>query len=181
MNYDDRYACGGFHYRESSWFPYMQSVIAKRIEVRGKVLDAPCGDGFWSKMLESIGCQVTATDLSRVGAEKAGGICWNLEELHPNWIEQYDWVFSRAISHLHKERLDTRASVNVFENLCRYARKVLVIYWTDDSGKAQPRHFCHSKVTLDSFLSRFGTDFESFFHRNFYHAIITAKPERGLP
>ena len=172
-HYDQLYASGGFGYKQCNHRKKLQG-LCRELGLTGKVLDAPCGDGFWGKLLRRIGCQVTFADLSSVGCSKCNGIAWDLEKLNEQWIGQFDWVFSRAISHLHHESL---ASVPlVFDNLVQYAPKVLVIYWTDQSRRnMNGRHFCHTKESLDQCFRRYNL-LESFMQKNLYHAVISARP-----
>ncbi|AMV30921.1 hypothetical protein VN12_02315 [Pirellula sp. SH-Sr6A] len=171
-HYDDFYARGGFRYKTKPSMRYIKEIAIKKIGVSGRVLDAPCGDGFWSNLLRKSGCNVTATDVSTVGARLAGGVPWNLEKHNPDWNNAFDWVFCRGVHHLHLPELWVPKTQSVFANLIQYAPKVLVTYWTNQSRTDPGTHYNHTRRTLDLFLTNYGLS-KSFMWKGYYHAVLS--------
>lgn len=172
IGYDLKYSNGGFGYKTKNWRSYIKNTVMRKAGVKGRVLDAPCGDGFWGKMLRSRGCQVTFTDLSEVGCSLCGGTPWYLEVFNCAWEDKFDWVFCRGLSALHSKILYTDLTDETLKNLTRYARRVLIIYATNRSRKFSNRsHFNHSKYDLDECLNTYGS-VKSFFYKGYYHGII---------
>ena len=168
-HYDRLYLRGGFKYKYSAQRPYIKSVLIDKVGIRGKVLDAPCGDGFWTKALRRHECSVVGLDISAVGARKAQGIHWDINILNEELINNFDWVFCRGLSHFHRKDL---SSVNLaITNLSRYAPNMLITYWTSQSRKDTGHHFMHTKKTLDNELSKISQP-RSFMHKGMYHAIL---------
>ncbi len=183
MSYDDFYEKGGFRYSSAVWLPRMQKLVDEH-GIEGRVLDAPAGDGFWSRLLRlcmnrrqvrlgsSVPCSVMPVDLSRVGCEKSGGVVWDLNELNADWVNQFDWVFCRGISHLHRQHIDPAP----FVHLSKYASQWVVIYSTTQTGKDSKSgyHWNHTKKQLDGLLKTFvraGECWVSFMEYGQYHFI----------
>lgn len=168
MSYDELYKSGGFRYSRGQQLPRLKKIV-DRLKISGRVLDAPCGDGFWSRLLEELGCKVTSTDLSPVGAKKAGGVVWNLEEFNPAWENSFDWVFCRGVSHVHNEPM--KDLEKVVDNLVRYAKNVVMIYSTSQTSKDSGNHFNHTQAALDKRLKPYGG--KSFMVGSFWHYVIS--------
>ena len=129
--YDRHYRAGGFGYeadrrRSESWVRehYIRAFDLPR---GARLLDIPCGDGFWSSIFHRAGFRVTGLDLSEGGIEVARsrypGIRFetaNAEEDLPVDREGFDVVFCRAITHLHRRELITESSTRMIRNLMRY-------------------------------------------------------------
>jgi hypothetical protein len=182
MSYDRLYSKGGFKYSIKLWLPRIQDLVNKH-GIEGKVLDAPAGDGFWSKLLRvamerrqlalgsQIKCSVVATDLSIVGCKKSRGIVWNLNEFNSEWEGKFNWVFSRGISHLHKETIDTTP----FVHLAKYAKNIVVIYSTTQTNRQSSSgcHFNHRKADIDNAMQCLttepGTSWTSYMVKSYYH------------
>jgi 2-polyprenyl-3-methyl-5-hydroxy-6-metoxy-1,4-benzoquinol methylase len=105
------------------------------LEPPAKVLDAGCGDGFWSAFFHEAGFDVTAFDIS------ADGICV-AEQRHPgpNYLvadaddalsaawDVFDVVFCRGISHAGKPH--TPESQRVVGNLATHLRPAGLLIFT---------------------------------------------------
>ena len=182
MHYDNHYKKGGFRYKTSFGKKHINSIqTAYSCFTPGmRVLDAPCGDGFWSKILRSFGCTVTSTDLSPIGAKLANGICHNLEDHNPDWSpHKFDLVFCRGISHLHHRTVPIQPFWDVLNNLMQYAPKVLIIYSTTQSNKMVANHFHHTRKELDKLMCE---PFKSRMISGYYTALIDSSGiESDLP
>lgn len=183
MTYDSLYARGGFRYSAKLWAPRLQKLV-DTIGIEGDVLDAPAGDGFWSRLLAqcmarrqrriagAVACKVTPIDLSVVGCEKSGGHVWDLNVFNPEWANRFSWLFCRGISHLHHEVIDATP----FEHFAKYAPCWCVIYSTTQTGKNSKsgHHWNHRKAVLDRLLSQFvshGQTWWSWSDRGYYHFV----------
>jgi hypothetical protein len=177
--YDRLYKRGGFRYgkKQAGWF---RREVIERYSIAGTVLDAPCGNGFFSKLLQSSGCTATATDLSEAGVKAAGNnaVQWNLEQINPDWTGRYDWVMSRAISHLHRKEIDTPESAAVFRNLLSYCKpetgRLCVVYWTNQSDRDSTSgcHWNHPLKRISELLSQFGTIETNEMRGQYAHVIV---------
>jgi 2-polyprenyl-3-methyl-5-hydroxy-6-metoxy-1,4-benzoquinol methylase len=146
--YDRHYRAGGFRYeaRRAHWEAWVRDHYIRAFDLRrgSRLLDIPCGDGFWSSIFHRHGFSVTGLDLSRGGIEIARaryqGICFdvaNAEQDLPVPTEGFDVVFSRAISHLHRADVLTDSSTRMIRNLMRYVAPrglLLVSYHTTRDG-----------------------------------------------
>ncbi len=184
MSYDSLYQKGGFGYSSKLWLPRIKSLVAEH-GIEGKILDAPAGDGFWSRLLRvatkqrqndigtKVDCVVTPTDLSEVGCEKSGGFVWNLNEFNPEWEAKFDWVFSRGISHLHHAKIDDTP----FVHMGKYAKNVIVIYSTTQTNRQSSSgcHFNHTRRALDKAMrclaTEPGTSWVSYIENGYYHFV----------
>lgn len=188
MSYDSLYANGGFRYSSKLWLPRIQNLVDKH-GIEGSVLDAPAGDGFWSRLLQvtmrqrqrrietDIKCTVTPTDLSKVGCSKSGGAVWDLNKFNPEWEAKFDWVFSRGISHLHHANIDDTP----FRHIGKYAKNVIVIYSTTQTNRqsASGCHFNHTRRSLDKAMqcltAELGTSWWSYMSGGYYHFVRQAE------
>ena len=115
-HYDHLYGGEGFGYERqrgmwTRWVRqhYIGSFGLKRGE---RLLDIPCGDGFWASLFARQGLRVSGVDISEGGIEVARrrypGIDFRVGNAEgPLLYEpgEFDVVFSRGISHLHRENL----------------------------------------------------------------------------
>jgi len=129
--YDRHYRAGGFGYEADRrrWASWVREHYIRAFDLPpgGRLLDIPCGDGFWSSTFRDAGFKVTGLDLSEGGIEVARsrypGIRFaiaNAEEKLPVDLDGFDVVFSRAITHLHRRELITESSTRMIRNLMRY-------------------------------------------------------------
>ncbi len=180
--YDKLYRTGGFKYSQSFGISHLNSIhkVYDTFIPGTRILDAPSGDGFWSRLLKKhYGCSTTCTDNSLVAANLTKGIHWNLENLNEVWTpHKFDLVFCRGLSHFHHEKIPTQRTCDVLYNLMEYAPKVLLIYSTNQSNKMLKNHFHHKKHTLDKFLRFIGT-FKSRMIKGYYTALIDARGIEG--
>jgi SAM-dependent methyltransferase len=71
--YDDVYRTDNyFHHGERLYRPYIRSlIVAAGLEKGAEILDAGCGQGFFSHLFATEGMQVYGTDVSLVGLQTA--------------------------------------------------------------------------------------------------------------
>lgn len=174
-HYDDLYIKGGFKYTRYFGIKHLY-LINKYYKVFNKdtrVMDAPCGDGFWSKLIEDIyGSTVTPVDISLVGSALASGIRHDLEIRNTEWEpHKFDLVFCRGISHLHHKDFNINGLHRVIDNFSNYAPKVLIIYSTNQSNKYIKKHYHHTRKSLDSIFNYVGT-FRSRMIGGYYTALL---------
>lgn len=173
-HYDELYSKGGFKYRRDQFNKYVDDVLVGKLRMSGSVLDAPCGDGYFSRLLRSRGMTVTSSDLSKEGCKKAGGIVFDLERPNLQWVNEFDWVYSRAITHLHYKDLYKSNTRLVFRHMLRYAPKVVVVYSTSQTNRDSGNHFNHTRANLDQFFrSICGGGLASFMYKTYYHAVMS--------
>jgi len=142
-NYSIFYKKGGFKYSTQTVDVHL-SMVNSFSPLQGKVLDAPSGLGEWTYGLERRGCEVTSSDICPEGL----GITWDLEQYNPSWEGKFDLVFSRGISHLHRRDIPTSYE-KVVKNLSRYAPRILIIYYTNQTNEGPNSHFNPTKKSLD--------------------------------
>jgi SAM-dependent methyltransferase len=155
--YDQLYASGGFGYEtcRPHWREWVRRhyVEAFDLRPRERLLDIPCGDGFWTSVFSELGFDASGVDLSPGGVEAARGryagiefAIGNAEEDLPFDDRGFDVVFSRGITHLHHADLFREASLRMARNLMRYVRPgglLLVSYHTRRDGGHADRHAQH--------------------------------------
>lgn len=111
-----------------------------------RLLDAGCGEGFWSSIFDRAGLIVSGFDLCfdyvRAGQTKYPNVALRVgdaaeKKLYP--AGSFDVVFCRAISHFYAESLD--GAEEVLTNLKTYVKTngfLLLSMYSDQSGKARP-------------------------------------------
>lgn len=173
-HYDRLYARGGFGYeaRRRRWRAWVRRhyVDAFGLSPRDRLLDIPCGDGFWTSVFAELGMDARGVDLSAGGVEAArrkyAGLEFSVgdaEQDLPFAKRSFDVVFSRGITHLHRPDLFTDASFRMARNLMRYVRPgglLLVSYYTKRDGSQPARHAQHPVSDLVRLLESAGDVFK---------------------
>lgn len=156
-HYDRLYAGGGFGYeaQRRRWRAWVRRhyVDAFGLQRGERLLDIPCGDGFWTSVLAELGLDARGVDLSPGGVEAAKSrypdiefAVGNAEQDLPFAERSFDVVFSRGITHLHRPELFTDESIRMARNLMRYVAPgglLLVSYYTKRDGSLATRHAQH--------------------------------------
>ena len=156
-HYDRLYAGGGFGYEANRprWRQWVAQhyIGAFGLQAGERLLDIPCGDGFWTSVLAELGFDACGVDLSPGGVEAAKtrypGIEFAVgaaEQDLPFAERSFDVVFSRGITHLHRPELFKDSSFRMAGNLMRYVRPgglLLVSYYTKRDGSQPDRHAQH--------------------------------------
>jgi SAM-dependent methyltransferase len=162
--YERHYASGGFGYdaRRAQWTTWAWRHYVRTFKLgplvplpgrRPTVLDIPCGDGFWTSVLASLGFDAQGIDLSPTGVAQARKRYprltfheGNAEEALPVPERSFDVVFSRAITHLHRSDLTEPATLKMASNLMSYVKddgQLLVSFFTKRDGGGTGRHHYH--------------------------------------
>jgi SAM-dependent methyltransferase len=156
-HYDRLYQEGGFGYEKQRamwrrWVRrhYIRSFALKRGE---RLLDIPCGDGFWASLFSGQGFRVSGVDVSEGAIEAARrrypGIDFRVGDAEgplPYASGEFDVVFSRGISHLHRENLWREATVRMARNLMELVSPtglLLVSYHTRRDRSGSKAHAFH--------------------------------------
>jgi SAM-dependent methyltransferase len=155
--YGRRYLAGGFGYEAQR--RYLRRWL-RRHYVRafgfprgGRVLDVPCGDGFWTSLLHGEGFDAVGIDRDPGGVTVARRRYPGID-FHVGDAEQplpvtgtFDVVFSRGISHLHRETLIDDSSIRMVRNLMSYVAAgglLLLSYHTRRDGSRTKSHSHHA-------------------------------------
>jgi SAM-dependent methyltransferase len=169
--YEPLYSSGGFGYTKdrAKWVRWVKQHYVERFALAPrlsllerltsrrragpKLLDVPCGDGFWTSVFAELGFDACGVDLSPAGVEAAKksypGLRFyegNAEEPLPVPEASFDIVFSRGISHLHHKDLFRDASKKMARNLMRYVKPkgiLLVSYYSKRDKGSTERHYYH--------------------------------------
>jgi SAM-dependent methyltransferase len=156
-HYDRLYQEKGFGYERQRamwrrWVRrhYIRSFGLKRGE---RLLDIPCGDGFWASLFARQGFRVSGVDISEGGIEAARrrypSIDFRVGDAEgplPYAPGEFDVVFSRGISHLHREHLSREATARMARNLMDLvspAGLLLVSYHTRRDRSGSKAHAFH--------------------------------------
>lgn len=163
---DRAYLKGGFGYCPKWGTRFLRSRTSlARMDPKGDLLDAGCGDGFWTRILRDLGWHCTGADLSKIGIQKAKEadpegfyrrddvLSWVFEDAN---YAGFDVVFCRAPSFLIGPRDesfadDVRKMVNMACELfvwVGYSRKPYDT-WIDHS-------YYHDPFKIAPFLAPFG-------------------------
>lgn len=156
-HYDRLYQGEGFGYEKQRamwkrWVRrhYIRSFALKRGE---RLLDIPCGDGFWASLFSRQGFRVSGMDISEGGIEAARrrypGIDFRVGDAEgplPYAPGEFDVVFSRGISHLHRENLWRKGTARMVRNLMDLVSPtglLLVSYHTRRDRPGSKTHAFH--------------------------------------
>jgi SAM-dependent methyltransferase len=161
-HYDRLYGGEGFGYERQRgmwkrWVRryYIDSFGLKRGE---RLLDIPCGDGFWASLFAKQGLRVSGVDISEGGIEVARrrypGIDFRVGDAKgplPYEPGEFDVVFSRGISHLHREDLSRKPTMRVARTLMSLVSPgglLLISIHTRRDGSGSKVHAFHAVSDL---------------------------------
>jgi SAM-dependent methyltransferase len=127
-HYDHLYGGEGFGYerQRGMWKRWVRRHYIRSFDLRRgeRLLDIPCGDGFWASLFAHQGLRVSGVDISEGGIEAARrrypDIDFQVGDAEgplPYAPGEFDVVFSRGISHLHREDLWTEPTARMTRNL----------------------------------------------------------------
>lgn len=142
--YDQAYTRSNyFNYRERLYRPFVSSLVSLcGLKTGALVLDAGCGQGFFSYLLATAGMKVCGTDISLVGLSVAKQRCkgtdarFFLSDLgHLPTTTRFDCIFVRSCSLFNVRNLSESASflVSMLSQLTRRG-VLLFLYNTNLSG-----------------------------------------------
>ena len=173
-HYDRLYASGGFGYEANRprWRAWVGQhyIEAFGLQAGERLLDIPCGDGFWTSVFAELGFDACGVDLSPGGIDTAWqrypGIAFavgDAEQDLPFAKRSFDVVFSRGITHLHRPKLFKDSSLRMARNLMDYVRPgglLLVSYYTKRDGSQPDRHAQHPVSDLVELFETAGDVFK---------------------
>jgi len=117
-----------FHYRKWLFRPFVKAIVAKaRLQSGYRVLDAGCGQGFFSGLFAELGMRTLGVDISseaiRMATGKYGssGATFEVGDVeHLHFENSFDCVFVRGCSLYNSE--DFAANQRVTDGFLRYAK-----------------------------------------------------------
>lgn len=177
--YEKLYDEGGFGYEadRGKWVEFVSKHYVAEFDLlrtprrlirrrKPKLLDIPCGNGFWTGILSELGFDARGIDLSKAGVEAAKANypklkfdVGNAEEPLPVGDQKFDVVFSRAITHLHRDSLERPETETMVKNLMGYVApqgQLFVSYYSKRDGTSTDRHHYHPVSDLVALYERAG-------------------------
>jgi len=144
-----------FEYENWMYRPFIRALIKKAGLKRGdRVLDAGCGQGFFSKLLCDIGLDIVGVDLSVEGIKTAKRNCTNpkaefraADIMSLPYASTFDCVYNRSCSLYNKRNLQECDEVT--ETLFRYVKPggVLIFdYYTKLSPREESRSWTYHQL-----------------------------------
>lgn len=114
----------------------------------GRILDAGCGDSFWSSVFRDYGMQTIGIDCDRKalkrGEDRYPGIdiyCMQIEDATDDELGRFNWAFARGISPFYAEFLSP--CIVIMRVLFDLADRVLLGVWSDQSGNVDDNGVWH--------------------------------------
>ena len=172
--YDRNYVNANyFGYRKWLYRPYIRALARRANLVRGSsVLDAGCGQGFFTWLFSELGCAALGVDISpegisaanrQYGSSGARYLVGDVRNL--GFAAQFDCVFTRSCSLYNKEGFGTSADLTdrfleyvkpggvfIFDYYTRLSSRRKSASWTYHSLRDLKRHF--SRYTkVETFFS----------------------------
>lgn len=126
----DIWRSGGMGYDPEWARAWLREHVIKRLRLPcGVVLDAGCGDGFWSAALQDLGCVVCGVDFNEAAIEAAQehwpGPSYAVADLTgalPLPPDHYDWVLARNLPHWYRDDLFPETARIVVANMLAHVR-----------------------------------------------------------
>jgi 2-polyprenyl-3-methyl-5-hydroxy-6-metoxy-1,4-benzoquinol methylase len=168
--YDEKYRQSNyFQYRVWLYRPFVRA-LAKRAKLRrgGRLLDAGCGQGFFTSLFAGLGFKAVGVDISAAGVSAANqayhssGASFKVGNvLQLECRNEFDCVFSRSCSLYNSEDFETKHGVT--DRLLTYVRPggILIFdYYSRLDGNRKPKQWIyHSLGSVQKHFSRYaGTE-----------------------
>lgn len=106
----------------------------------GRLLDAGCGDGFWSSVFREYGIETVGIDKDQSSIDRGLARwpfldmrCMEIADATQNELGYFDWVFLRGVSPFYGATFTP--CIVILKTVLRIADHVLLAFWTDQSGK----------------------------------------------
>jgi SAM-dependent methyltransferase len=155
------------YFQDLLWLyrPFVKALIAKAKLKRGaRILDAGCGQGFFTNLFAENGLQAVGVDLSDVGISAARNIYTHSgarfetgDILNLAYKDEFDCVFTRSCSLYNSESFEN--DYHVTDVLYGYLRKhgILIFdYYTKlNAAKPSPDWIYHSVSDIQTHFSRY--------------------------
>jgi len=154
-----------FEYESWMYRPFIRALIKKAALKRGdRVLDAGCGQGFFSKLICDLGFDVVGVDLSVEGIKTARRNCSNpkaefgvADIMSLPYESTFDCVYNRSCSLYNRRNLQECGGIT--ETLFRYVKPggVLIFdYYTKLSPREESRSWTYHQLgSIKEHFARF--------------------------
>jgi SAM-dependent methyltransferase len=155
------------YFRDRSWLyrPFIKALIAKaKLKRDARILDAGCGQGFFTNLFAENGLEAVGVDLSEVGISfarkkyKDSGAQFEWGDIRQlPYGDKFDCVFTRSCSLYNVRSIDKEHHIT--DALFRYVRKngILIFdYYTKlNAAKPSPDWIYHSVSNIQNHFSRY--------------------------
>lgn len=165
-NYNENYRRSNyFGYRTWLYRPFVKAVVRKTGLERGaRLLDAGCGQGFFTWLFAENGLNAVGVDVSAVGISNAREIyrCSRArfelgDLLKLGWKNEFDCVFTRSCSLYNSKEFETKQWVT--DRLLSYVRPggILIFdYYSKLGAKEQSQEWIyHSMASVQNHFSHY--------------------------
>ncbi len=176
-NYDDRYRQEDY-WRYRPWlYRSLVRALLKTAQLRegASVLDAGCGQGFFSGLIAEGGFKTLGVDMSKEGVRRASetygrmmGVAFEAGDvLELPYVDKFDCVFTRSLSPYNTDDFESDqwitdalmrylkpGGVFIFDYYTRLNRAVSVATWRHHSMVSVRRHFAPYPCKKIYFSSR---------------------------
>jgi SAM-dependent methyltransferase len=166
--YDEKYGSSNyFGYRVWLYRPFVEALVA-RVGLRpgGHLLDAGCGQGFFTWLFAERGLNAVGVDVSAAGVSSArdiyssSGAKFEIGDiLKLGWRKQFDCVFTRSCSLYNSQEFETKHGVT--DRLLSYLRPngILIFdYYSKPCATAPTKSqqwIYHSLESVQNHFSRY--------------------------
>jgi len=165
-SYDEKYHQSNyFRYRLWLYRPFVKALVG-RVGLRSgdRLLDAGCGQGFFTRLFAEHGINAVGVDISTAGvsaarqASRSSGATFEVGDvLELTWRNEFDCVFSRSCSLYNSENFETKHEIT--DRLLTYVRPggILIFdYYSKLGGKKKPQQWIyHSLANVRNHFSRY--------------------------
>jgi SAM-dependent methyltransferase len=154
-----------FDYKEWLYRPYIKALVKKAGLKKGSsVLDAGCGQGFFTSLFADLGFAAVGVDISAEGIRAAqrkyssSRACYVVGDIRtPDLARQFDCVFTRSCSLFNSEAFGELQEVtDAFLTHVRPGGIFIFDYYTKLSPReASPSWIYHSLAAADKHFSKY--------------------------
>ncbi len=164
--YDEKYQTRNyFRYRTWLYRPFVKALVGKAgLRRGGRLLDAGCGQGFFTWLFAERGLDAIGVDVSAAGLSyaremyRSSGAKFELGDvLGLGWRNEFDCVFTRSCSLYNSQEFEKKHEVT--DQLLNYLRPggILIFdYYSRLGAKEQPQEWIyHSLASVQNHFSRY--------------------------
>lgn len=156
-----------FDHRASTETPFIKALVGRaRLKKGASILDAGCGQGFFTWLFAELGFEAVGVDISKQGilsAEREYGSSGatfevgNIGSLPSAYYQRFDCVFARGLSLYNSEEFETNQAIT--ESLLRYIKPggvfVFIWYTSIDPAKRSSSLIYHSMTSVKKHFARY--------------------------